>query len=215
MQVTRINALQTGMCSPFNTTADLPDACVRVAEEFMRLPPFEGVCHTRIREGEYKIIPMKGDCDPGIFKLLFNNAMSSATSWGISSFDIKRRVLLDDLYIENGLMQELSTSACSLEDLRSSCLQTIEDMREGWVESDPNEYPDIGRKKDSRRFALFIKGEKGTKEDCLIRYLATKFGVREQVDCYEPWPNDRSIIYMWIDRGALPNIIEKFGFRFA
>ena len=94
-------------------------------------------------------------------------------------------------------------------------------MQIGWVESKLEDHPGIFHKQDGKEFALFIKKYARREEICLIRTVAEKFGVRNDLHCDNLWrcPVDANLCeeasYMWIRKSALADVENKMGFKFG
>jgi hypothetical protein len=162
------------------------------------------------------VIPLENRDDVRIFDIFNTNARKftgNKGAWHIHEFGFGN----DQLYQANGqhIKQGLSLwlsdnhERCSIDTLEQAYSDVYSSMRSGWIESSLEEHQDILFKEDTEKFALFVKKMTIAEEDILIRFLAGKFELEDQVKCYF----EKGKIYMWIDKKEQSKIIEKFGFE--
>lgn len=68
--------------------------------------------------------------------------------------------------------------------------------------------------KNSIEYTLFVKQNTLSEEDNLITYMATHFGMGDDLIPFLEWEPEsrRTIIYLWIRNAAREAVSEKFGF---
>lgn len=161
-----------------------------------------------------KVIPLDSWDDARIFVIFSNNAAKftgKKSAWHLHDFGCGKQGL--NLWLYDDLER------CSLETLEKAYSNVYDAMRKGWVASNPEDYQDIMFKEDSEKFALFVKKGKISEEDTLVSFLTSKFGLKGQISCHSEWLKEGSgfcyndNIYMWINKEALSEIVEKFGFE--
>lgn len=227
MQVTNRELTQTTkyeqpLSFHYERVGEIPGQCLFVAKLLESQPIFNGfgaIAKT------CKVIPLESWPDVRIFDIFNNNAakLTGTTAWHIREFGcgFNRQMDAAGQGIKQGLSLWLydNIERCPLETLEQVYSNVYDAMRKGWVEYNPEDYPNMAFKEDSEKFTLFVKKTEMIEEAALISFLRTKFGLREQVKCHSEWVKDdcgisfNDDIYMWIDKVELSKIIEKFGFE--
>jgi hypothetical protein len=214
---------QQGLTFQYDRAEQVPEQCFLATKLLDAQPLFDGYSPI---EDKCKIISLVSWADTKIFDIFNSNIghfiRDRNTRWEIHGFRLKEGGYADAncRYIDQGLSLWLHNDLkrCPLETLKQAYSDVYSSMRAGWVESKPEDYPDILHKENSEQFALFVKKSFLADEDDLIRFLASKFGLKGQVNSNGLWLkedvgscyNDK--IYMWIERKELPKIVETFGF---
>ena len=128
--------------------------------------------------------------DARIHEIFSKNArtiLGFTQAWHIHSFGVGNYQFYDShqVQITPGLIMLLydEGTPCSVETLKNAYDQVLEKLSTGWTWAKPEENSDIFHKKEPSDFHLFIKHSKLSEEDTIIRFLASKFDLREHVDC--------------------------------
>lgn len=206
----------------YEKVEQVPQQCLLVAKilEFQPIFNGRGAILTPC-----KVIPLDSWDDARIFDIFSKNAAKftgKKSEWHIRDFSR----LEDDAigkHIEQGIhlwLYNEDLGRCPLETLEKAYSNVYDAMRKGWIASNPDDYQDIMFKEDSEKFALFVKKGKIWEEDTLISFLASKFGLgRRKINCCSVWLKGSGYcysdnLYMWINKEALSEVVEKFGFEF-
>lgn len=210
----------------FEKAEQIPAQCLSAATALESQPLFNGY-GSKVKT--CKVIPLQCWDDTRIFDIFNTNArrfIGDKGKWDIHNFGWGSNQLEDANHhpIQKGLILRLydNVERCSLAILKEAYSSVYNSMRTGWVQSNPEEYQNIMFKKDTERFALFVKKDKNLEEeDDLIRFLISKFELNGQIECQCEWLKKDSRgsyidkTYMWIDKEELSKIIEKFGFEIS
>ncbi|MBJ7450158.1 MAG: hypothetical protein JHC93_07375 [Parachlamydiales bacterium] len=217
---------QKALSFHYEKAEQLPQQCLYAAKLLDYQPVFNG----RGTIKTCKVIPLNQYNDARIFDIFSRNAtklVGRQSAWHIQDFGGGSEQFRDasGVLINQGIALRLyDNERCSLEALGKAYCIVNDVMRKGWVESNLEDYQDIKsvqdiKSEDSEKFALYVKNSNMIEEDALIRFLTSKFGLVGQIMCYsrrlkeESELLNKSSIYMWINKEALPNIVEKFGFE--
>jgi len=108
---------------------------------------------------------------------------------------------------------------CSFETLHGRYNQIYERMKTGWVNAKLAECPDILHKENPDEFELFVKDSPSFGEDSLIRFIALRFSLNEDLKCGNAWKEHLGYrhgnLYLWIRKSALEMVVDTFGFEFS
>ncbi len=107
---------------------------------------------------------------------------------------------------------------CSYEVLEKSYNEVYTSMITGWANAKIEDHSDIMFKEDPQEFELVIKDSTLVEENNLIRFIAKKFSLEDDIICQSEWltPTDSwytGKIYLWIRRAALEIVLEKMCFK--
>lgn len=210
--------------SNFTKSSEIPIFCIQIAEKLAKEPLFLGY-GSIIKKS--KVIALARWNDARICDLFSKNAeilFGEKGSWPIYDFGCgsNLRYDLEKKLIEHGLCFWIDDKRemCSSKELNNSYDQILERMKTGWKASEIRDYPNMPHTEDPFEFALFVKKASLVQEDVLIRFIAGRFDLCNDITCCtertrcareEPGGN----VYLWIKKSALEEFIDKFGFKFS
>ncbi len=205
---------------------DLPGACVEIAQVLENNPPFFGECEGRV----YRAVSLETLDDAMIFDLLTANArrVLRVAHWQVSFFGLGTPSLFTETgkRIHQGarLWVDGYYGMGDPDTLRGGYRKVLEEMRAGWIRVNPKDLPVEQFPRvydhDHEKFILFSKeysSDRGfIEEDCLIRFLASKLSLHEDVKCYTegtavaipPIVSTAGKVYLWVKRTAYERFME-------
>lgn len=201
----------------FKKADQIPKYCKVVAEILKNLPLFDG--RGSIAK-KCKIISLTNWDDVRICDIFNRNSaefLGNSRAWHICQFGCGNNQLsnANGQHIKQGLTLSLydTFEMCSLQDLETSYQQVLFNLITGWSKADPKNYPDIMYTKDHQEFEFYIKNQTLIEEDTLIRFIASKLSLDNDLLCDREDGYDGKI-YLWVRKTALENVVEKIGFKF-
>lgn len=110
-----------------------------------------------------------------------------------------------EIRVRSGLERnELSDGQdCSKDQVIESCSRVIKRLSEGWVESDPSDYPGMVFKKPTGDYVLFVKSPSFDREGSLFNALARMFNLKPHMSCRSEWEmadKNQGKIYLWVEK---------------
>ena len=93
-------------------------------------------------------------------------------------------------------------------------------MTTGWISAKLEDNLGILMKKNTDEFALFIKEQSLVEENVLIRFIAARLSMSNDVECWDMWLTEKGYcypknkIYLWIKKSALQKVVANFRFNF-
>lgn len=198
--------------SSYTKASEIPTFCVEIAQILNRQP----LCNVKGSISEKtKGIALKNWSDVRICDIFNTNAWKwlGKPNWSICGFgngnDQRQDVSDNDLPQGMELSLYENVSNCPAESLQKMYDAILNTMRTGWMqrsEKDP---------KYSEEYRLFVKEVALVEEDALIRFMASRFSMKEDIEC-DVGPQrseDCNKIYLRVKKSALEKVIAQFGFK--
>lgn len=117
-----------------------------------------------------------------------------------------------------GLRLYEDSSICSISDLEGAYNQVLDKITTGWRRAAIEDNPDMMDQENPDEFDLFIKDETLIEEDTLIRFIASRLSLENDVHCFDTWLTHSGYkfgkTYLWIRKSEFENVVDKFGFKF-
>ncbi len=204
------------------TTSDIPRYCTGLAALLDVQPWFKGYGSLR---NTCKVVPLESPVDARICNIFSRNAreiLGKEQAWHIHHFGMGNNQLYnsDRSLIKCGVTLWIyeNFTRCSLETLEKAYQDVLSGLRSGWTPANIKDHPNIIPPENADEFVLFIKAKPLIEENVLIYCIATRFGMKEDVKCYDDWEAhtgpERGHLYLWIRKTSHENIADKFGFQF-
>lgn len=195
---------------------DIPHYCVQLAKTLSEQPLVVDSKELVGQEGTLfdglRVLPLNVD-DARICELVNVNSINlfRTKSWCIDTSEYP--------FVEFGYCIRLFPvmyKMCSPEELQKRYTTIVGLLQNNWQRTTLKEHPDIFFKQDENTWDLFIKNKKSylCEEDVLIRFLASKFNMESQIDCFDigedGMPCDE--VYLWVKKDAINqfDVIFKF-----
>lgn len=203
---------------------DIPKYCTQLAKAVSRQPLFDGKGAVA---KSIKILPLKNFDDTKICEMLSKSSeekLGYGDAWHIRTFGHtfgrwNYPLAADGERIRYGIALWLypPRGMCSHKVLKDRFRNVINLLQNGWQPSSLQEYPEIYSKKDENVWNLFIKKKPLVEEDSLIRFLASKFKVKNIIDCPDQEDSAldkyQDITYLWIKKDAIDDFDAIFHFN--
>ena len=220
--ITPASGIGSASIYDFQNTSEIPGYCTKLANVLAEQPLYEG---RRALVKNSKVISLGSRVDARICTI-FNTNATNILGNERRAWQIRDDCLNDQFHDSKGgeTLHELtlwlddSVNPCPIDELEKLCNQVLERFIAGWNSAKIEEHPDILLKKNPDDFYLFIKERTLSEEDVLIRLLAKKFAMQEDVNCHSEWVThseyrNKNKIYLWIKKTVLEDVISKFGFK--
>lgn len=199
---------------------DIPNACIQLAKTLAATPLFDGSGSVV----KCKVIALSNWNDARICDIFNANSskiLGNQNSWHIHDFGDGDYQLFDSRgeWMGHGVSLYLydHLQMCSYEDLEASYDKVFSAMVSGWEKADFKDHPDIMFAENPEEFCLFMKDKSLIEEDTLIRFIASKFSLNENVKCHDQWlthPGFRyGKIYLWVRKTEMDSTVGKIGFK--
>ena len=213
---------KSGSIYDFQNTFEIPGYCTKLAILLAEQPLFDGRRGGGLAKRS-KVISLNNEDNARICAIFNTNArqiLGKRRAWQIRDIVPSDQVHdLGDKEIHQGLSLGLydTVTPCPVEELEKAYNQVLEKLTLGWKSAKTEEDPDISNPDD---FYMFVKERALSDEGTLIRLLARKFSMEENVKkgSNPKWVahsgcKDNNKIYLWIKKTAFEDIVNKFGFK--
>lgn len=199
---------------------DVPENYISIVTKLTGRPIFDG--HGAWVK-QAKILGLEDWDDCLITEILTENAkeLTKENNFSIRNFGGGyNSISFRGKYLGRGLqfLMYENYSSFSLEALKNSYKSTINKLKSGWERTTLSENKDIFHTESEEEWFLFIKKNNSLiNESILIRSLADKFGMKDNIECYNYWksykgPMHKDEIYLWVKKDSLEEFIRIFGF---
>jgi hypothetical protein len=200
---------------------EIPGMCTKLAKIMNEMPLFNGKGSI---VKKCKVISLAKASDAricGIFNTNSRCLLGDRNGWPTYDFDTTRIWrYADGQLIEQGLTLLVYDDAkiCSYEALEASYNEVFSNLVNGWERSKIENHPNILFKEDPEKFALFIKNSTLSQEDILIRSIASRFSLEDDIKCQGEWLTNSGYsycdkIYLWARKSALKNVRKTVGLK--
>jgi hypothetical protein len=217
-----VHAMETQPTLQPQTLADIPTYCITLATTLLAQPSFMD-CSASV-----KVLPLKNWNDCRTLELLsatHKKFLGCRLAWviGATSMGYPSHPLWSATGGHGGgqgifFQSYNDDDTCALDELQTSYIRAIDSLKSNWVATSLQTYPDIFHKESESEWFLFIKEKQIEDEDTLIRFLASKFDMRNQISCHDMWKISEELthckeIYLWVKKDAFDTFQQIFDFK--